>query len=148
MDKPVSLSMKAWIIRNMSVKILTQESIIETVINHQFETALRALDECNSLEFSGFGKFFFNRPKAFKKLERLKTLIIELNNIIENENETEIRKKNAQIKLDITKKCFDFLNNKVNGIVTYIRGMEESTVPSERIEGTNSESEEREDGNM
>ena len=72
-DKPVSLSMKAWIIRNMSVKNSIQENVIETVINHQFESALAALETCNSLEFSGFGKIFFNVNKAYKDILKNKS---------------------------------------------------------------------------
>lgn len=68
MDKPVSISVKAWLIRQMSVRTMMQESMIETIVNHQFDSAYVAIDQGNSLEFSGFGRFIFNKPKAFKKL--------------------------------------------------------------------------------
>lgn len=141
MDKPVSLSIKAWIIRNMSVRTQTQERIIETVINHQFDSAYIALDNCNSLEFSGFGKFFFNKPKALKKLEKFKSQIDEFNRIIEDVSTTEIRKRNMQMKLESTIKNFNYLNNKLNEHTAYHRGMEESVVPPEETEGIDSESE-------
>ena len=117
MDKPVSLSMKAWIIRNMSVRIQMQESIIETVINHQFESAYVALDNGESLEFSGFGKFFFNKPKAVKKLERLKNQIAEYQHIIDSPETTDIRRRNLQLKMPSMIKSFEHLNKKLNGSI-------------------------------
>lgn len=141
MDKPVSLSVKAWIIRNMSVKTMIQESVIETVVNHQFESALVAIDQHNSLEFSGFGKFFFNIPKALKKLERLKTQMIEFQYILDNDENTIIKKRNAALKLQSTIKSFEYLNKKLNGLTPIVRGMEKQTVSLEGTKGTDSESE-------
>lgn len=114
-SKPVSISVKAWIIRNMSVRTMTQESVIETVVNHQFESALRALETCNSLEFSGFGKFFFNRKKAIKKLEKHKSQIEVFNRIIADENTSPLRRRNIELKLQSVNKGFEFLNKKLNG---------------------------------
>lgn len=115
MDKPVSLSVKAWIIRNMSVNNQMQERIIETVINHQFDSAYVALDSCNSLEFSGFGKFYFNKPKALKKLEKFKNQILEFQRIIDDSSSTDMRRRNVQLKLETTMKNFNHLNTKLNG---------------------------------
>lgn len=141
MDKPVSLSVKAWIIRNMSVRTQTQERVIEMVINHQFDSAYIALDQCNSLEFSGFGKFFFNKPKALKKLEKFKSQLIEFNRIIEDVSTTDMRRRNMKMKLESITKNFQYLNNKLNEHTTYHRGVEEQTVSPEEVEGVDSESE-------
>jgi nucleoid DNA-binding protein len=148
MDKPVSLSMKAWIIRNMSVRTATQESVIETVVNHQFEAAYIALENCNSLEFSGFGKWFFNKPKAVKKLEKLREQINVMNSILEEPSLTATKRKNAQAKADILKKMFEGLNRKLNGNVEDIRGMEKQVVSPQGIEGTNTEGKRGENEDM
>ena len=68
MEKPQTLSVKEWIIRNMSTKSNVPERIIEAVVNHQFISAGEAMKVHNSLEFSGFGKFYFNQKKAFHKM--------------------------------------------------------------------------------
>jgi hypothetical protein len=115
MDKPVSLSVKHWIIRNMSVRTLTQESIIETVINHQFDSAYIALDKCKSLEFSGFGRFYFNEKKAIKKLEKLKALIEYWTSLINNPLTTEEKRKSLEYKLKLGIRDFEYLNIKLNG---------------------------------
>ena len=148
MDKPVSLSVKAWIIRNMSVRTQLQESLIETVINHQFESAYVALDQCNSLEFSGFGKFFFNKKKAEKKLEKYVSQLKEFQRIIDDSNTTDLRRRNMELKIQSTTKNFEYLNKKLNGLSEDIRGMEEPVIPPEAIEGNDSTGENREDADL
>lgn len=139
MDKPVSISVKAWIIRQMSVRTFIQERVIETVVNHQFDSAYEALDKCNSLEFSGFGKFFFNVKKAYRKLEKFKEQIAMFNSILDNPETTDIRKRNIALKLQTTMKNFDYLSRKLNGHNENIRRMEESPFSIEGTEETDSE---------
>lgn len=71
MEKPKSLSIKDWIIRNMSVRDGIQERVIEMVVNDAFEGASRALKECEGVEISGFGRFYFKKKGAKKRLEGL-----------------------------------------------------------------------------
>lgn len=148
MDKPVTLSVKHWIIRKMSVNNQIQENIIETIVNHQFESALIAFDTCNSLEFSGFGKFFFNRPKALKKMEKYKSQLLEFTRIIEDPSTTDIRRRNIMLKRETTIKNFEYLNKKLNEHIPNLRGMEKQDVPPETFEGVDSESEAREDRHL
>ncbi|MFN9901185.1 MAG: HU family DNA-binding protein, partial [bacterium] len=68
-DKPISLSVKDYLIRKMAVKMMVSEKTIEAVVNHQFQTAHDAIFQHKSLEISGFGKFFFNEKKAHKMME-------------------------------------------------------------------------------
>ena len=59
-NKPISMSMKDYLIRVQSVKAMMSEKIIEAVVNHQFQSASLAMRTNNSIELSGFGKFYFN----------------------------------------------------------------------------------------
>ena len=71
-DKPMSMSVKDYLLRLMSIRGNISEKTLEAVVNHQFESAQKAMqvpDEF-SVELSGFGKLFFNYKKAKKKLER------------------------------------------------------------------------------
>ena len=52
MDKPISLSVKDFIIRKMAVKLMMSEKTIDDVINHQFNSANEALKYNNSVEIS------------------------------------------------------------------------------------------------
>lgn len=66
MDKPVSLSVKQFIIRKMAVYMAVPEKTIEAVVNHQFSTMLDQMGTVDSVEISGFGKFLFNNKKALR----------------------------------------------------------------------------------
>lgn len=65
------MSIKDYLIRKLAVKMMVSEKVIETVINHQFQSATTAMYTSQSVELSGFGKFFFNTKKAQKKMEKL-----------------------------------------------------------------------------
>ena len=57
--------MKDYLIRRLAVKLMTSEKTIETVINHQFQSANEALLNNKTIEISGFGKFIFNVAIVF-----------------------------------------------------------------------------------
>lgn len=102
MDKPVNMSVKDYLVRTMAVKLLTSEKTIEAVINHQFQSANEALDQNNSIEISGFGKFFFNNKKATKRIEKLEAKVGALEKIIANPETSESKRKSSQVTLDKT----------------------------------------------
>lgn len=70
MDKPISLSVKQFLIRKMSVYMAVPEKTIEAVVNHQFAAMLDAMRTEDSVEISGFGKFLFNKKKAVRTMEK------------------------------------------------------------------------------
>jgi hypothetical protein len=47
MDKPISMSVKDYLIRTLAVKMMMSEKVLETVINHQFQSANQAMDTNN-----------------------------------------------------------------------------------------------------
>ena len=100
MDKPISLSVKDYLIRKMAVKLLKSEKTIEAVINHQFTSANSALLKHNSLELSGFGKLLFNVKKANKKFDRMLIQKEMLQKQLVNPEVSEKRKETAKAKLD------------------------------------------------
>lgn len=102
MDKPVSMSVKDYLIRTLAVKILTSEKTIEAVVNHQFQSANEALDLNNSVEISGFGKLFFNNKKAIKRLEALNAKREVMEKMIKDETLPEQKRKSAQVTLNQT----------------------------------------------
>jgi len=68
-DKPASMSVREWLTKKLAVKIMIPENVIRQVVTHQFDSAYEALKVNNSLEISGFGKFFYNTKKADKEIE-------------------------------------------------------------------------------
>jgi hypothetical protein len=125
MDKPLSLSVKDFLIRKMAVKLLTSEKTIETVINHQFTSANSALLKHNSLELSGFGKLLFNVKKANKKFEKMLIQKEILQKQLTNPDVSEKRKETAKAKLDSLEIAIEILKPKIDvGLQQNLRGVE------------------------
>jgi hypothetical protein len=129
MDKPISLSVKDFIIRKMAVKLMMSEKTIDDVINHQFNSANEALKYNNSVEISGFGKFLFNQKKAIKRLNVLLSKE-ELYNSVILTCTTEERKASIQLKLNTIKTEIEILKTRTNEDVSNLRGVEEQVVAS------------------
>ena len=112
MDKPISMSVKDYLIRTLAVKMLTSEKTIETVINHQFQSANEAMDLNNSLEISGFGKFYFNEKKATKRLGQLNAKKQAMEKIISDETTSEQKRRSSQVTLEKTEALINLLKTK------------------------------------
>jgi len=112
MDKPISMSVKDYLVRTLAVKILTSEKTIEAVINHQFQSANEAMDLHNSIELSGFGKFFFNDKKAVKRVNALIAKKLALENILADDKSSEQKKNSARVTLDKTLPLIESLTTK------------------------------------
>ncbi len=129
MDKPISLSVKDFIIRKMAVKLMMSEKTIDDVINHQFNSANEALKYNMSVEISGFGKFLFNQKKAIKRLNVLLSKE-ELYNSVILTCTTEERKASIQLILNTIKTEIEILKTRTNEDVSNLRGVEEQVVAS------------------
>jgi nucleoid DNA-binding protein len=128
MDKPLSLSVKDYIIRKMAVKLLKSEKVIESVINHQFTSTNNALLTNNSVEISVFGKFFFNTKKAYKKLDKMFAQKEALQRQLVNPEVSEKRKDTARAKLSSLEIAIEILKPKIDVRPQQdLRGMEEQS---------------------
>jgi len=70
MDKPISLSVKQFLIRKMAVDLMVSEKTIEAVVNHQFNSMLDAMKTADIIDLSGFGRFLFNSTKAVRIMQK------------------------------------------------------------------------------
>ena len=128
MDKPISMSVKDYLIRTLAVKMLISEKTIEAVINHQFQSANEAMDFNNSLEISGFGKFYFNEKKATKRIGALNAKKTAMETIIADETTSEQKRRSSQVTLDKTEALINLLKTKTiyeDQLLSDIRGVEE-----------------------
>jgi nucleoid DNA-binding protein len=114
MDKPISMSVKDFLIRTLAVKMMVSEKTIETVVNHQFQSANEAMDLNNSIEISGFGKLFFNKKKCLKRINQLEAKKLAMERIIANEETTEQRKKASEVTLAQTIRTIETLKNRTS----------------------------------
>ena len=128
MDKPISMSVKDFLIRTLAVKMLTSEKTIEAVVNHQFQSANEAMDTNNSLEISGFGKFYFNEKKAKKRLADLYGKRDAMAKMVADESLSEQRRNRSKVTLEKTEVSINLLKPKVtyeDQLLPSVRGMEE-----------------------
>ena len=75
------------------------EKDINSIITHQFDSANEAVNRVNSIEFSGFGKLFFNMNKAFLRMDKIERAIEHYSRIIEDQTTSPTVRRNAEMKL-------------------------------------------------
>lgn len=126
-DKPVSLSVKDYLIRKLAVKMMVSEKVIDAVVGHQFRGANEALSRHKSLEISGFGKFFFNDGKARKRMEKLLSQKALFERMSQDVTLSERKRNQAKMKLDVAINGIRELKPRIqeDGNFTDLRGMEE-----------------------
>lgn len=113
MDKPVSLSMREYLVRTLAPKLMVSEKVIDTVIVHQFSEANAAMSDNESIEISGFGKLFFNKKKAHKKMEKFLSQKALFESILQDSEAPEQKKHKAQLKLNTVLNNIDVLKPKL-----------------------------------
>lgn len=138
MDKPISLSVKDYIIRKMAVKLMVKEEVINAIVMHQFTSAIEAMSRNKSVEISGFGKFYFNYNKAVKKMEKMLLQRTHLYNQLSHPHSSDNKKRIAQIKIDDLTEEIELLKPMLDEPVTDLRGMEEQAGSPCPSEGTDS----------
>lgn len=113
-SKPLSMSVKDYIIKTMAVRTNTSSTLIETIVNHQFEEANLAMKDNKSIEISGFCRFVFKIPAALRKLNKAysKKAIFEL---LLAQEQTEQKKQSLTNKLNNTLKGIEELKTKIYG---------------------------------
>lgn len=116
MDKPMSMSVKDYLIRVLSVRTNTPVKTIEAVVAHQMDGLNKAIQSNTifSAEMSGFGKFLFNHKKAQRKYEKhlsKEKVFIEMLNRPEN---TEKQIASYTLKLENTKKWIEGIKPKLD----------------------------------
>ncbi len=114
MDRPLSMSVKDYLVRVMSIKTNTPVATIDAVISHQFEAANEALKGNNSVELSGFGKFLFKLKTAKKKLEKNINKRNYWDEALKDLTLTEQKRLSYTNKLNNTIKEIEILETKLN----------------------------------
>jgi nucleoid DNA-binding protein len=141
MDKPVSLSVKDFLIRKLAIKMLTPEKTIEAVVHHQFNSTNDAIqdDGNKTVELSGFGKFVFNQKKANKRMENLLSKKDGLERKVNDEQLSEQKRASSKIKLNNTITSIQSLKPKTNELFTDSGGMEEQPHTTSQAEADDKE---------
>jgi nucleoid DNA-binding protein len=136
-DKPISLSVKDYLIRRMAVKMMISEKVLEAVVNHQFQSAHEALGQHKSLEISGFGKFFFNEKKAHKMMEKFLSQKALFEKWVADETLPEAKRQAAKLKLQTALDGMRDLKPKIYDSFPNLRGLEEQPNSAQEVEEYN-----------
>lgn len=136
MERPKSLTIKDFLIRKMSVRMLIPEFTLDAIVSHQFQSANQAMLITKSVELSGFGKFVFNDKKAVKKMEKLLSQKALFERLMNDDSLSEQRRNNARLKYESVTLNINVLKPKItnNEIKSDIRGMEEQASSTSSIE--------------
>ncbi len=115
MDKPISMSVKEYLVKTMAVRTNTASSIIEAVISHQFHEAHKAMWNNNSVELSGFGKFLLRKKSALRKLEKNIKKRSDFERYLNDPLTTERNIRRCNIVLKNTNEEIELLKSKLYG---------------------------------
>ncbi len=99
MNKPTTMSVKEFIIKKMSISLIVSEKVIDQVVQHQFDSANDALNTNDTVEISGFGKFFFNTKKANTHYNKLLEMNQAYENILADPSTTEKRRHSTEQRM-------------------------------------------------
>lgn len=132
--KPVSITVKDYLIRKMAVKMMMSEKVIEDVVNHQFKSANEALSKNKSVEISGFGKFFFNEKKAHKMLAKFESQKELFGRWMNDETFSERKRRLAEIRFNLAVDGIKNLKPRIYEDFRDLRGMEEQPDAPQGIE--------------
>jgi hypothetical protein len=99
MNKPTTMSVKEFIIKRMSISMVISEKVIDQVVQHQFDSANDALNTNDTVEISGFGKFFFNTKKANTHYNKLLAMNQAYENILADPLTTEKRRHSTEQRM-------------------------------------------------
>jgi hypothetical protein len=137
MDKPVSLSVREYLVRTMAVKLMVPEKVIDAVVAHQFSEANKAMGNNYSVEISGFGKFLFNHKKAIKKLATLYAQKAHFEKVLATDGVSEQRKISSSAKLASVIEAINILKPRIYEaqLLTDTGGMEEQADSPSSHEG-------------
>ena len=99
MNKPNTMSVKEFIIKRMSISLVVSEKIIDQIVQHQFDSANDALNTNDTIEISGFGKFFFNTKKANTHYNKLLAMKQAYENTLADTSITEKRRHSTEQRM-------------------------------------------------
>ena len=113
MNKPNTMSVKEYIIKRMSISLVVSEKIIDNVIQHQFDSANDALNTNDTVEISGFGKFFFNTKKANTHYNKLLAMKQAYENTLADTSITEKRRHSTEQRMNTVLSDIKMLKPKI-----------------------------------
>lgn len=131
MDKPISMSVKDYLLRIMSVRTNIPLKTIEAVVEHQYNGVLEAMakKDINSVEVSGFGKFLFNKKKSVKKWNNNLARKAAYEEELKNPELSEQKRKGVEERIRILEDWCEKSKDKIDGAKSDLGRVEKQTPP-------------------
>jgi hypothetical protein len=98
----------------MAISMVVPEKIIDAVVVHQFDSANDALEIHDSVEISGFGKFYFNQKKAQEQYNKYVRIRQSYENLLADDSLSEKKKHSTEQKLISVLNDIKILKPKIN----------------------------------
>lgn len=114
-DKPESMSVRDWITKKVAISTTIPENVIKRVMSHNYDSAYEATETNNSIEISGFGKFYYNKKKAKKEIEHCVDQKNTYEKRLQEGCSTEKERQRAENKVEYYGKKLAWLKKKENG---------------------------------
>lgn len=92
-DKPITMPLRDWIIKNIAKDKELPSSIVEAIVTHQFDSANIASNKHKSMEISGFGRFILSPTKSKYQLGRHEDIRRSLLKLMETSDDPILKKK-------------------------------------------------------
>jgi nucleoid DNA-binding protein len=108
------MTLKEWLIKKLAVNMVIPEKTIDAVVTHQFDSANDAINIHDSVEISGFGKFYFNQKKAQRQYEKLIKIKQAYERMLLDENITETKRKSVELKIKIVESSIKNLKPRID----------------------------------
>jgi hypothetical protein len=141
------MSHRDWFVRRLSQELPLNESLIDKIVKHQFESVIRATHTNKTIEISGFGKLMWSDNSANRLLDRLEGQIKGYRNKIANSSSQHLIQKWTDIIDELLIKR-QVLINRMNELESNLRGVEEQASPEGGSQGDDFTGSEIEDGDL
>lgn len=134
-EKPESMSHKDWFVRKLAKSLNVNNSVVDQVVRHQFDSVMSALQKNKSVEISGFGTLNWSDKASQKRLDDMDKQIRAIRNkMMVSDSELKVQKWNDVIDEMLLKR--KVLINKINDLNTDLRRLEKQTVSRRKTKGT------------
>jgi hypothetical protein len=98
----------------MAISMVVPEKTIDAVVVHQFDSANDALNVHDSVEISGFGKFYFNQKRAQTQYDKYVRIKQSYENLLADDSLSDKKRHSTEQKLISVSNDIKILKPKIN----------------------------------
>lgn len=110
--KPISISLKDWLVQTTAKDLEIDENLVNTIISWSYLKVKEKTQTVKSIELSGFGKLLLSETKTKKKIKKKYDFIKSLEARIVN-SEDEEKKEQMRTGIATVHKEIEYLKTKL-----------------------------------